>query len=652
MCGFAGFLDRGLVLPCADWPNVLDSMGNTLRHRGPDDGGKWTDPRAGLGVVHRRLAVLDLSPAGHQPMVSDSGRFVLVFNGEIYNHADLRGRLEPRAWRGHSDTETLLALFENWSIEAVLGAVVGMFAFALWDRAERRLTLARDRMGEKPLYYGWQRGVFLFGSELKAIRVHPAFEGEVNRDALTLLLRNNAIGAPHSIFRNIYKLPPGSYLGIGAADGPGGAADPVPYWSLARVARRGIEDPLEASPEEVVDTLEEVLLRAVDSQRVADVPVGVFLSGGIDSSTVAALMQSRSPRPIQTFSIGFHEKGYDEAEYAGAVARHLGVEHTDLYVTPRQALDVIPQIPEIWDEPFSDSSQIPTYILSGLARRKVTVALSGDGGDELFGGYSRYGQTQRLWRKVRLVPAAIRLLLARAIRSFDLGWWDVLAGYLPKRLAGAIHRDRLLTVSSLITAGSGGEFYSRIVTHWKDPSNVVLRARDPGVGRSSSRMDLLSLMMLQDGLDYLPNDILTKVDRAAMAVSLETRMPILDHRVVEFSWRIPRPLLTHDGKGKWPLRQVLYRYVPRALVDRPKMGFGVPIDSWLRGPLRDWGEELLSEERLNREGFFDPRPIRRKWLEHQSGRRDWHYYLWDVLMFQAWWASLQRTRPGLAQRAR
>ncbi len=645
MCGFAGFLDCESTTAAPDWERVLRGMGDRLYHRGPDEGGHWLDRDAGIGLAHRRLAILDLSPAGHQPMTSASGRYVIAFNGEIYNHLMLRAGLGERAWRGHSDTETLLAAFEAWGIERTLKASVGMFAFALWDRTERRLTLARDRLGEKPLYYGWQGRVFLFGSELKALRAHPAFIGDVDRDAVTQLLRHNAIGAPHSIYRGIRKLPSGTWLQIRDRARSEDEPRPTTYWSLAEVARRGLAEPFGGSPEEAVDLLETRLSEAIALQKVADVPLGAFLSGGIDSSTVVALMQSQADRPVRTFSIGFREQGYDEAEYAAAVARHLGTEHTELYVTPDEAMAVIPDLPKIWDEPFADSSQIPTYLVSQLARRNVTVSLSGDGGDELFGGYDRYFVTLGIWRKLGWLPARARRVGASALTCLQPAQWDRLLRPLPPAVRRKMTGDRLHKLAEMLSARNGPDFYRQMISLWKDPAAVVLGGGEPPSEVPEIGSDLFAYMMLHDGLHYLPTDILAKVDRAAMAVSLETRVPLLDHRVVELAWQLPPAIRTRDGRGKWPLRQVLYRHVPRRLIERPKMGFGVPIGDWLRGPLRGWAEGLLSEPRLRGEGFFDPVPIRRMWVEHQRGERQWHYYLWTVLMFQAWW-ELERTDDG------
>lgn len=649
MCGIAGFWSTG-ALPDA---GVLARMADTLVHRGPDDAGGWVDESAGIGLAHRRLSILDLSPAGHQPMVSASGRYVIVFNGEIFNHLELRATLESftlpsqgggnkGGWRGHSDTETLLAAFESWGVEATLKKCVGMFAFALWDRETRTLTLARDRLGEKPLYYGWQKGVLLFGSELKALKAHPAFVGEIDRDALTLFLRHSAIPAPYSIYQGIHKLPPGTFLQLHAGQKD---ARPVAYWSVLSVAEAGQRNLFRGGDTEAVAELERLLGQAVGGQMLADVPLGAFLSGGIDSTTVVALMQAQSARPVKTFTIGFNETGYNEAEHAHAVARHLGTEHTELYVIPQDAMDVIPSLSAIYDEPFADSSQIPTCLVSRLARQHVTVNLSGDGGDELFGGYNRYFWARNIWRKLGWMPRPLRAAVAGVLTTVPPASWNTafqkLERWLPARLRYANPGDKLHKVAEILAVRSPEEIYLGLVSHWKNPAQLVPGSHEPLtlLTDPAYRADLPGFehrMMYLDTVTYLPDDILTKVDRAAMSVSLETRVPLLDHRVVEFAWSLPLHMKIRHGQGKWLLRQVLYRHVPQAMMERPKMGFGVPIDQWLRGPLKPWAEALIEPDRLRREGLFDPAPIQRKWLEHQAGARNWSYYLWDVLMFQAW----------------
>jgi len=646
MCGIAGVFGRG----AGSHESLADTAGRMigrLVHRGPDDAGAWSDENVGVALGHRRLAILDLSPAGHQPMLSASGRFVIVFNGEIYNHLALRSELGVVNWRGHSDTETLLAAFEAWGIEATLKKAVGMFAFALWDRAGRILTLARDRLGEKPLYYGWQGESFLFGSELKALKAHPAFRAGIDRNALTLLLRHSYIPAPHSIYRGIHKLLPGTLLQIpfGKGVSTAQAARPAPYWTLAGVVESGQAEPIIGDDARVTAELEARLLEAIGLQMVADVPLGAFLSGGVDSSTVVALMQVQSSRPVKTFTIGYYEEGYSEAGYAKAVARHLGTEHAELYLTPEEARAVIPLLPALYDEPFSDSSQIPTFLVSQMARQHVTVSLSGDAGDELFGGYNRYFLASAIWRRLRWWPDAMRRLAANSITALSPAAWNRLHGValplLPRPLWVTQPGDKAHKLAEILAAESPEEIYRGLVSHWQNPTDVVIGATEPATvltdrANWSAVPDFEHRMMFLDAVSYLPDDILVKVDRAAMSVSLESRVPFLDHRVVEFAWRLPLAMKIRDGQGKWILRQVLYKYVPKELIERPKMGFGVPIDAWLRGPLREWAEALLDESRLKREGFFRPEPIRRKWLEHLSGARNWQYHLWDVLMFQAW----------------
>jgi len=617
-------------------------MARAIASRGPDDKGAWTDKSTGLALGHRRLSILDLSPAGYQPMLSPCGRYVLVYNGEIYNHRDLRSELERTGgafnWRGHSDTETLLAALRHWGVQGALERINGMFAFALWDASEQLLFLARDRMGEKPLYYGRSGGAFLFGSEIKALVAHPNWQGEIDRDALALYMRHNYVPAPSSIYKGIGKLPPAHFVVI--RDGGRVVGEPQCYWDLAQVASQGNA----ASSGDVkvfADELDSVLRHAVKRCMVADVPLGAFLSGGYDSTTIVALMQAQSERPIRTFTIGFHEEGYNEAKHAKAVAEHLGTNHTELYVTPEQAIAVIPRLPTIYDEPFSDSSQIPTFLISQLARQHVTVALSGDGGDELFCGYNRHIVGPETWARAVRLPGRIRRVLGRTVEQLsqhDLQRW---IDRLPARWQIPNLASKLDKLGQALGSTDGLAFHRSLASHWKDPSSVVIGAseRDTPLTRPDALPDLPGLrerMMYLDQVTYLPDDILAKVDRASMAVSLEVRVPMLDRRVVEFAWRVPTELKYRDRQGKWLLRQVLYRYVPRALMERPKMGFGVPIEDWLRGPLREWAEELLNERRLSEEGFFDPAPIRRMWAEHVSGKRRWHCYLWDVLMFQAW----------------
>ena len=630
-------------------PALAERMSGTLRHRGPDDAGSWADAEAGIALGHRRLSIVDLSVEGHQPMVSPTGRYVLVFNGEIYNFQALRSDLERDgcAWRGHSDTEVMLAAFERWGIEAALRQFNGMFAFALWDRTERTLYLARDRLGEKPLYYGWLGQTFLFGSELKALRVHPGWRGEVNRDALAAYLRLNCVPGPHSIYKGIGKLPAAHYLRLRLGRGAD-AASPQPYWSLREVAEAGAAHPAKLDDHAAIDELDTLLSDAVRMRMIADVPLGAFLSGGVDSSTIVALMQAQSSSRVKSFSIGFEEEEYNEARHAKAVAQHLGTDHTELYVTAREALSVIPQLPEIYDEPFADSSQIPTVLVSRLARRHVTVALSGDGGDELFCGYVRYFWGRRLWNRMRFLPHPVRAFAGNALTSLAPDTWNSLLGRLTRAIPSTALREvngnRIHKLAEILEAKTPDVLYQGLISHWQDPESVALGSREAtsiatDCPQRTNLRDFTARMMYMDAATYLPDDILVKVDRASMSVGLESRVPLLDHRVVEFAWRAPLSLKLRENHGKWLLRQVLYRYVPRPLIERPKMGFGVPIDSWLRGPLRDWAEALLSKHRLRDEGYFDPAPIRAKWAEHLSGSRNWQYLLWDILMFQAWLES-------------
>jgi asparagine synthase (glutamine-hydrolysing) len=644
MCGFTGYLNAAVPINAVE---LLQRMGNTITHRGPDDSGIWHDNKAGIGLAHRRLSIVDLSPAGHQPMPSGSGRYVIAFNGEIYNHPILRAELETSgyapSWRGHSDTETLLASFDAWGIEPTVKKSIGMFAFAVWDKQTRQLTLGRDRLGEKPLYYGWQgegeQAVFLFGSELKALRAHPAFQNTINRGAISLQLRHNYIAAPYSIYENIGKLQQGCLLTVSLQQ-----REPKvwTYWSALQVAESGAANLFTGSKEQAVDNLEALLKDAVKQQMMADVPLGAFLSGGIDSSLIVALMQAQSAQPVKTFTIGFHEQGYNEAVDAKAIARHLGTEHTELYVTAEQAMAVIPRLPSLYDEPFSDSSQIPTFLVSQLAKQHVTVSLSGDAGDELFCGYNRYVRTANIWHKVALLPVPLRRLLTKGILSLSPDSWTQLARFIPLFNSTRTINvgDKFHKVARVLNCKTVDEVYAHFSTHWFDSASIVIGGFLPTklvseLGNLKGLNDIQRMMIL-DALAYLPDDILVKVDRAAMGVSLETRVPFLDHRVVEFAWQLPQSMKLRDGQSKWALRQVLYRHVPKSLIDRPKMGFGVPIDQWLRHDLRDWAEALLDETRLQNEGFFHPAPIRKKWQEHLSGQRNWQYHLWDVLMFQAW----------------
>lgn len=645
MCGLAGVIWRHK--PAVE---SLDTVGRrmaqSLRHRGPDDHGVWSDPELSVLLVHTRLSIVDLSPAGHQPMISSCQRYVLVFNGEVYNHLDMRAELGTCDWRGHSDTETLLVCFARCGVKATVERAVGMFAFALWDRQTQTLTLGRDRLGEKPLYYGWHGDAFLFSSELKAMEACPGFQPQINRDALALYLRHSVIPTPYSIWQGIAKLEPGcvvvlDWQAVMQAQTPEVQA----YWSLSEVARAGHANPLDVSDAEAIQLLDQTITAAVGGQLLADVPLGAFLSGGIDSSLIVSMMQKQSAQPVKTFSIGFDVPGFNEAEHAAAVARHLGTEHTELYVTPNDALEVIPRLPDLYDEPFADSSQIPTFLVSQLARQQVTVALSGDGGDELFFGYTRYLQMEKLVATLNRMPAGLRQLGAAGLQRMSPASFGrvyrALMPMLPAVLRAKYPEDKLNRLQHILAAKGDEAVYLALISHWADPACVVKGACEPATwltGRKPvpAELSLAEKCMLLDSMSYLPDDILAKVDRAAMGVSLETRVPLLDHRVIELAWRLPMRYKLRGDQGKWLLRQVLYQYVPKAMIDRPKMGFGVPIGEWLLGPLREWADGLLAPERLRREGIFDAERVTQVWRDFQAGRTNAQYLLWNILMFQAW----------------
>jgi asparagine synthase (glutamine-hydrolysing) len=643
MCGLAGLLEAPSASGQAVLAQLCASMTGTLRHRGPDDGGIWTDADAGIALGLRRLAIIDLSMEGHQQMVSASGRYVLTINGEIYNYRELRRDLEQRGvrFRGQSDTEVLLEGIDRWGLEDALRRANGMFALALWDRTTRLLHLARDRLGQKPLYYGWTRRGLAFASELKAIEANPHFQDTLDRSALALFLRHGYVPDPFCIWSNARKLPPGTMLTVSAQDIVRRmTGEPQRYWNLREIAAAARSAPV-GSERDAADALDQLLRDAVRLCMVADVPIGAFLSGGIDSSTVVALMQAQSSRPVRTFSIGFHEDRLDEARHAMGVARHLGTDHTELYVSEADALAVIPSLSTVYDEPFADSSQLPTYLVSRLARESVTVSLSGDGGDEVFGGYNRYVWGAALDAGIRGVPRPLRSLAARTLQAIPVAALDSAARLLPERLRYAQAGDKLHKLARIIDAPSSAAAYRRVTSLW-DEELVTGDGVQPE-GADWPDLTFQDAMMLRDTETYLPGDILTKVDRASMAVSLEARVPLLDHRVVEFAWRLPLSMKLRKGSSKWLLRQVLDRYVPQKLIERPKAGFAVPLATWLRGPLRAWAEDLLAEDRLRADGYFAPAPIRRRWQEHLSGRRNWQDALWAVLMFQEW---LQRPRAA------
>jgi asparagine synthase (glutamine-hydrolysing) len=640
MCGIAGMVDWRAATSADALRSIADAMIETVRHRGPDAGDVWVEAEGGVALGQRRLAIIDLSPGGAQPMHSADRRFVITFNGEIYNYRDIRRELQAagHSMRSDSDTEVLLEACALWGVEAAIERAIGMFAFALWDRKTRSLTLARDRLGIKPLYYAASPERILFASQLKAFRPAPHWKPTIDEDAVVGYLRHAYIAQPRTIYREAEKLAPGHILTLRGGSTP----SPKCFWDLRGIAVAGQRrnDPV-PDPREAADRLDALLRDSVKLRMIADVPLGAFLSGGIDSSTVVALMQAQSTRAVKTFSIGFHESGYDEAQCAKQVAAHLGTDHTEFYVEPRHALDVIPHLADWFDEPFADPSQIPTYLVSELTRKHVTVALSGDGGDELFAGYNRYVWAERLARAVNLVPRPLRGASAAALRALAPQTWNRLFGFVPAAWRPALPGDKLHKITTLLDNPQPDAIYRRLVSQWEHPEEVAAAGReprgpmwDPTIARDFR--DLVPRMQFLDMITYLPDDILTKVDRATMAVGLEGRVPLLDHRVVAYSWSLPLEFKLRGGRSKWLLRQVLDRYVPRSLIDRPKMGFGVPIDAWLRGPLREWAESLLAPARLASDGFVRVEPVRRAWREHLEGSRNWQYPLWTVLMLQAW----------------
>lgn len=651
MCGICGFWSAG-GLDRASASRVIDPMTDALAHRGPDDRGTWFDETAGLAFGHRRLAIIDLSPAGHQPMASASGRYVMAYNGEIYNFEELRTSLAEAgaapSWRGHSDSEVLLAGFEHWGLVETFRRANGMFAIAIWDRGERKLTLARDRLGEKPLFYGAMGDTLLFGSELKALQRHPSFQAKVDEAALGSFLRYGYVPAPFSIWQGIHKLPPGTFLTMSHAKEA--TSEPQPYWSLAEAVRTGAADPVE-DDDAARDTLEALLRSAVVSRAVADVPLGAFLSGGVDSSLIAALLQQHSARPIKTFTIGFQDARFDEAPHAKAVAQHLGTEHHELYLDTAQMVDAVPGIATIWDEPFADSSQVPTYLVSKMARSEVTVALSGDAGDELFGGYNRYVAGASLAQMAQRIPGVARPMISRTLAAGPtLALAETLNARLPSRRRQLGLSDRLRKAAATIRDPRADVMYRKLVSHSDTPLQLLRGGSEHArsVQLADGIDDPRAAMMYLDTMTYLPDDILAKVDRASMAVGLEARVPFLDHRLVEFAWRLPMSAKIQGGVGKRILRDILYRHVPRELIERPKAGFAIPVAEWLKGPLRDWGEALLDRRRLEEQGLFDASAVRALWEENLAGRRAAHTQLWDLLMFQAWWDDHRRASDAPA----
>lgn len=655
MCGLTGFVDPRVLAP-AQAARLVENMAERLAHRGPDGSGVWTEGAVALG--HRRLSILELGPAGDQPMLSSCERFVLVFNGEIYNHLELRGELARAGathnWRGRSDTETLLAAIVHWGLEATLKRCYGMFALALWDRREGTLQLARDRMGEKPLYWGWAGKAFLFGSELKALTAHPDFDRTTCRGAVAQYLRFGYVPAPRSIYKTIFKLEPGTLLTL-RGDPPAlvpeaplrpgeqhGTIGIRHYWSLAEALESGGNNRID-NEAEALEALEETLMRAVKRQMISDVPLGAFLSGGIDSSTIVALMQAQSTRPVRTFTVGFEETAFNEAPFAAEVARHLGTDHSELRVTSEDARATIPDLPTMYDEPFGDSSQVPTHLICRAARARATVALSGDGGDELFGGYNRYFWGPRVWRQLSWMPFKVRRALGAGIGALPQAFWTG-AEWSSRRLGG----PRLTQIGETIAIclrdiRHSDDIYRSVVSHWHQPEDLVLdeyreppSAIDAAIPAFNGADCVGTAMMVQDMRIYLPGDILCKLDRAAMHIGLETRAPFLDNDVLALAPRLPSSMRFRDNKGKWALRQVLYQYVPRELIERPKTGFSIPVGTWLRGPLREWAEDLLSVDSLKANGLLDPVPVRQAWEQHLAGRFNWSNRLWTVLMLQAW----------------
>ena len=646
MCGITGFYSKTSSI----FDNVILKMNSAIAHRGPDGNNSWQDKNSGIVFGHQRLSILDLSRAGSQPMLSGSGRFIITYNGEIYNHLEIRKDLKrinsSIKWKSNSDTETLLEALEFWGIEKTLNKIIGMFAFGIWDKKYRILTLARDRMGEKPLYFGWQgkgnNKVFLFGSELKALKVHPEFNSEISRNAISLQLRHNYIPDPYSIYKDIYKLLPGHYLQLKENELKKNLLpNPKVYWSLIESAIYGNSNQLPLNKNNIQNDLEKRLQSSVKKQMISDAPLGAFLSGGIDSSTVVAMMQSQSNHNIKTFTIGFSEDDYNEAHDAKKIAKHLGTDHTELYCSSKTALEVIPKLPTIYDEPFSDSSQIPTFILSQLTKQHVKVALSGDGGDELFCGYNRYISTNKWSKTFNSIPIPLRKILSHLLKSISQNNWNYLSKILPglnenTNLGHKIHKG-----ANALEANTLSDLYYILSSKWQNPNAIVIGSKEQETSLTKFKPELSSLnnhqkMMVIDLITYLPNDILVKVDRASMASSLESRMPFLDHELIEYVWKIPHSLKYKNGQGKWILKKILNNYVPKDLTERPKKGFGIPLDSWLRGPLKDWSENLLNEKRLSQEGYFNPKLIRDKWNEHLSNKKNWQHDLWNVLMFQAW----------------
>ena len=656
MCGIAGIFGP---LRKEDLEYSISKMSKTLLHRGPDDSGVWVDEENGIALGHQRLSILDLSSAGHQPMASPCGDFVVIFNGELYNNLQLRKKLNnskyKQSWKGHSDTETLVSAFSQWGINKTLDQLIGMFAIAVWDVKTKELCIIRDRLGEKPLYYGWSNDVFLFGSELKALRSYKGFNNAISRNVLSLYMKYMYVPSPYSIFENIYKLDPGSILRIDC-NGRTKSLDKItssvfnckgfsikPWYSLSDVAKKNQSDPIR-NEHEAIGLFEKTLLDSIKSQMISDVPLGAFLSGGIDSSIIVALMSKISKGPIKTFTIGFEESAFNEAVYAKEVAKHLGTEHYELYVKESDAFGVIESLPTLYDEPFADSSQIPTYLLSKLARQHVKVALSGDAGDELFGGYNRYIWGPSIWNRLKWLPPNVRQIFGSTLQKIPAFALNIVPHLLPNKYRVTSIGDKVYRVAHrLKNINDIDEMYYSLVVDNYNGENIVNNSNNPILKTKLDDLTVISgineaehRMMLLDALTYLPDDILTKVDRASMGVGLEVRVPFLDRRVVELAWRVPLSMKIKNSQGKWLVRQVLYKYVPKRLIERPKAGFAMPVGQWIRGPMREWANALLNDSRIQHEGYFNHIMVSSMWREHLNGSHDWSSRLWAILMFQSW----------------
>ncbi len=640
MCGLAGFISK---TPVNNYEEILLNMGKSISHRGPDDFGIWYDESYNVGLSHRRLSILDLSSTGHQPMVSQTNKYIIVFNGEIYNHLELRRNLENDfgniSWNGHSDTETILMLFEKRGIVNSVELLIGMFAIVVYDLLNKEIYLFRDRIGEKPIYYGFQKDCFVFASELKSFYKHPNFENVIDKKSLALFFKYNYIPCPYSIYKNIFKLEPGSYLIFNIDNF---SFNKHIYWDFEKISIDSSKNKLSLNYEELKDKLNSLIENSVNQQMISDVPIGAFLSGGIDSSLIVSLMQKKSKVPINTFTIGFNEEGYNEAEFAKKIADHLNTNHTELYVDSEEAFSLIRHLPTIYDEPFSDSSQIPTYLVSRLAKSKVTVALSGDAGDELFAGYNRYILANNIWPKIKIIPIFLRRFIYKICTLLSPQNWENILKFIPfRKLHINNFGDKFYKFLNIINSENKYQLYDKLVSHWDINEGIVLGVDNNQFYNTVKFKNLndVERMMATDTVSYLPDDILVKVDRAAMANSLETRVPLLSHEIVEFAWKIPLEYKIKNNKTKIILKDILKTYIPDNLVDRPKMGFGIPLDKWLRGPLKDWAANILSYDKIKEDGILNADLIKSKWDEHLSGKRNWQYHLWDVIVFQLWYQN-------------